>query len=303
MDFELTILGSNSAIMQYGRYPTAQLLQIHDQYFLIDCGEGTQDRLKHYTNRWFKINFIFISHLHGDHYFGLIGLLTTYNLLKRTDRLTIYGPPELEKIIQIQLEVSATKLNYPLYFIPTENNQLNKLLDTNSVEVYSFPLDHKIPTTGFLFKEKTYLRRLDIDKIKTLDISNQKYKLLQQGLDIEDEYGNLYKNEDLTFDAKPSRSYAFCSDTIYDESIVEYIKNVDVLYHEATFMQDAQQRAAETMHSTSMQAASIAQKAEVKKLIIGHFSSRYADLNPLLQEAKSIFSETYLAEELKTYTI
>lgn len=303
MDFELTILGSNSAIMQYGRYPTAQLLQIHDQYFLIDCGEGTQDRLKHYTNRWFKINFIFISHLHGDHYFGLIGLLTTYNLLKRTDRLTIYGPPELEKIIQIQLEVSATKLNYPLYFIPTENNQLNKLLDTNSVEVYSFPLDHKIPTTGFLFKEKKHKRRINIDKIIKLDINNKKYKLLQDGLDIEDEYGNPYKNEDLTFEPKPARKYAFCSDTRYNESIIPYIENVDVLYHEATFMEDAKKRAEETKHSTAIEAATIAQKANVKKLYIGHYSSRYKDLEPLLHEAKNVFETTYLSYEGLTISI
>jgi ribonuclease Z len=303
LDFELTILGCNSAIAQHGRHPTSHILRIGSQMYMIDCGEGTQFRILQNAVKWFKINHIFISHLHGDHYYGLIGLLTTYNLLKRTDKLHIFAPAILKDIIELHFKASNSTLNYELEFIETKTDGLHKIYENTSCEVYSFPLKHKIPTTGFLFKEKTYLRRLDIDKIKTLDISNQKYKLLQQGLDIEDEYGNLYKNEDLTFDAKPSRSYAFCSDTIYDESIVEYIKNVDVLYHEATFMQDAQQRAAETMHSTSMQAASIAQKAEVKKLIIGHFSSRYADLNPLLQEAKSIFSETYLAEELKTYSI
>ena len=303
MDFELTILGSNSAIAQHGRYPTSQLLQIHNQYYLIDCGEGTQDRLKQYSSKWFKINYIFISHLHGDHYFGLIGLLTTFNLLKRTDKLVIFAPPELEKILQIQFDASNTKLNFTLEFNITNDNGFNKLMENNSVEIFSFPLQHKVPTTGFLFIEKSFKRKINIEKIIKLDINNKKYKLLQDGLDIEDEYGNIYKNEELTLDPRLPRKFAFCSDTKYNETIIEYIKDVDLLYHEATFMEDASTRATETGHSTAIQAATIAKKASAKKLLIGHYSSRYKDLEPLHQEAKSIFEETFLSKEGLTITI
>lgn len=303
MDFEVTILGSNSAIAQHGRYPTAQVVRLGSQLFLVDCGEGTQYRILQNEIKWFKINDIFISHLHGDHYYGLIGLITTYNLLKRKDKLYIYAPSILKEIIELHLKASHTTLNYELEFIATNDDALHKIYENSVCEIYSFPLTHKIATTGFLFKEKTFLRRLDIEKITKLDINNQKYKLLQQGLDIEDEYGNFYKNEDLTFDAKPARSYAFCSDTMYDEKIIEYIRGVDFLYHEATFMEDAKQRATETKHSTAIDAANIALKAQVKKMIVGHFSSRYADLQPLLNQAKTIFENTELAEEGKTFVL
>lgn len=303
MDFEVTILGSNSAIAQHGRYPTAQVVRLGSQLFLVDCGEGTQYRILQNEIKWFKINDIFISHLHGDHYYGLIGLITTYNLLKRKDKLCIYAPSILKEIIELHLKASHTTLNYELEFIATNDDALHKIYENSVCEIYSFPLTHKIATTGFLFKEKTFLRRLDIEKITKLDINNQKYKLLQQGLDIEDEYGNFYKNEDLTFNAKPVRSYAFCSDTMYDEKIIEYIRGVDFLYHEATFMEDAKQRATETKHSTAIDAANIALKAQVKKMIVGHFSSRYADLQPLLNQAKTIFENTELAEEGKTFVL
>jgi ribonuclease Z len=303
LDFEVTILGSNSAIAQHGRYPTAQVVRLGSQLFLVDCGEGTQYRILQNEIKWFKINDIFISHLHGDHYYGLIGLITTYNLLKRKDKLYIYAPSILKEIIELHLKASHTTLNYELEFIATNDDALHKIYENSVCEIYSFPLTHKIATTGFLFKEKTFLRRLDIEKITKLDINNQKYKLLQQGLDIEDEYGNFYKNEDLTFDAKPARSYAFCSDTMYDEKIIEYIRGVDFLYHEATFMEDAKQRATETKHSTAIDAANIALKAQVKKMIVGHFSSRYADLQPLLNQAKTIFENTELAEEGKTFVL
>lgn len=304
MDFELSILGSNSAIAQHGRYPTSQIIRLGTQLFMVDCGEGTQFRILKNAIKWFKINHIFISHLHGDHYYGLIGLLTTYNLLKRTDKLTIYAPASLKEIIELQLKASNSVLNFQLEYVDTQTDGFHKLYENNICEIYSFPLKHKIPTTGFLFKEKKLQRKLDIDKIKSLDIHNAKYyKLLQQGFDIEDEFGNLYKNEDLTLEPNPARSYAFCSDTMYDEQIVAYIKNVDVLYHEATFMHDTIARAIETMHSTTIQAATIAQKANVKKLIIGHFSSRYIDLSALLQESKTVFAETYLAEENKTFVL
>jgi ribonuclease Z len=303
LDFELTILGSNSAIAQHGRYPTSHLLQIHNQYYLIDCGEGTQDRLKQYVGKWFRINYVFISHLHGDHYYGLIGLLTTFNLLKRTEKLTIFAPHALEKILQLQFDAAHTQLTFPLEFIVTQDNALNKLVDNSSVDIYSFPLEHKLPTTGFLFVEKKHKRKLNMEKLAALDINPKKYKLLQDGLDIEDEHGNFYPNEELTLAPKPPRKFAFCSDTQYTENIIKYIAEVDLLYHEATFMEDAAARAAETKHSTAMQAASIAQKAKVKKLLIGHFSSRYKDLKPLHFEAKSIFEPTFLSTEGLTVSV
>lgn len=303
MDFELTILGSNSALAQHGRFPTAHLLQIHNQYYLIDCGEGTQDRLKLYNTKWFKINHIFISHLHGDHYFGLIGLLTTFGMLRRTEPLTLIGPPQLLQIIQVQFDASDTKLNYQLNFIPTKADGFYKILDNPSIEVYSFPLNHKIATTGFLFIEKKQIRKLNIEKIAGLPIDYKKYKLLQEGFDIEDEKGHHYKNEELTLAPKAPRKFAFCSDTMYDESIIDYIKEVDLLYHEATFMENAAQRAIETKHSTAQQAATIAQKANVKKLLIGHYSSRYKDLTPLLEEAKTVFKETQLSKEGETISV
>lgn len=303
MDFELTILGCNSAIAQHGRHPTSHILRIGSQMYMIDCGEGTQFRILQNAVKWFKINHIFISHLHGDHYYGLIGLLTTYNLLKRTDKLHIFAPAILKDIIELHFKASNSTLNYELEFIETKTDGLHKIYENTSCEVYSFPLKHKIPTTGFLFKEKKHKRRLNIDKIIKLDINNKKYKLLQDGLDIEDEYGNPYKNEDLTFEPKPARKYAFCSDTRYNESIIPYIENVDVLYHEATFMEDAKKRAEETKHSTAIEAATIAQKANVKKLYIGHYSSRYKDLEPLLHEAKNVFETTYLSYEGLTISI
>ncbi len=296
-DFDITILGSNSAIFNHGRHPTAQVVNINNACFLVDCGEGTQERLYENKIKWFKIDHIFISHLHGDHYFGLIGLLTTFNLLKRTAKLTVFGPKELKKIIDIQLRVSNTKMNYELKFVTTKDDEKRLLLDLPECSVYSIPLHHKLPTTGFLFAEKTEPRLLDLEKIKKYSIAKTDFKLLKQGLDVLDKDGRKVKNSAVTTKGKTPRSYAFCSDTMYHVPLVKAIKNVDLLYHEATFLHEDLQRAKETTHSTALQAAQIAKKANAKKLLLGHFSSRYIDLSVLENEAKTVFENVELAIE------
>lgn len=297
LDFNVTILGSNSAISDHGRHPTAQFIQLHHSYFLIDCGEGTQQRMLQYKVKWFAVNHIFISHLHGDHYFGLIGLLTTYNLLKRTQPLTIFGPPLLQQIIQLQLDASGTKLNYELTFAATSDDDFRLIFENEQTEVYSFPLKHKIPTTGFLVKEKPGERKLNKSKLSQYDIEKEDYKLLKQGIDITAKNGLSVKAADVTDAPHAPRKYAFCSDTIYNEDMLPYIADSDLIYHEATYLHESEERAQETRHSTALQAAQIAQKANVKRLIIGHFSSRYHQLSPLLEEAQLIFPNTELALE------
>ncbi len=302
-DFNITILGSNSAIFSHGRHPTAQVVNIHNIHFLIDCGEGTQERLHENNIRWFKIDYILISHLHGDHYYGLIGLLTTFNLLKRPNKLTIFGPKELKKILDIQLKASNTTLHYELKFIATNDNAKNLVLDLPQCSVYSIPLKHKLPTTGFLFIEKTEHRQLNLDKLEKYNIAKTDYKLLKQGNDVQDKNGKLIKNSLLTTKGKAVRSYAFCSDTMYHLPLVKAIKNVDVLYHEATFLDADKKRAIETQHSTALQAAQIGKKVNAKRLLLGHFSSRYIDLNILLIEAKKVFANVELAIEKIVFKI
>ncbi len=302
-NFDVTILGSNSAISDHGRHPTSQVIQIYNQVFLMDCGEGTQLRLLQEKIKWFSINHIFISHLHGDHYFGLIGLITTYNLLKRKQSLTIYAPAPLKDIIEIQLNVSNTVLCYELNFVVTKDDAFYKLFENELVEVFSFPLVHRIPTTGFLFKQKEGDRKLLIEKAAHLDIDKSDYKLLKQGIDVTDKIGNVIKSADFTDAPHAARSYAFCSDTMYDESIVKYIKGVDLLYHEATYLHDSVDRATQTKHSTALQAAKIAKQAHAKKLIIGHFSSRYYHLSVLLDEAKTVFENVELAIEGEVFSV
>ena len=302
-NFDITILGSNSAIFNHGRHPTAQVVNINNACFLVDCGEGTQERLYERKIKWFKIDHIFISHLHGDHYFGLIGLLTTFNLLKRTAKLTVFGPKELKKIIDIQLRVSNTKMNYELKFVTTKDDEKRLLLDLPECSVYSIPLHHKLPTTGFLFAEKTEPRLLDLEKIKKYAIAKTDFKLLKQGLDVLDKDGRKVKNSAVTTKGKTPRSYAFCSDTMYHIPLVKAIKNVDLLYHEATFLHEDLQRAKETTHSTALQAAQIAKKANAKKLLLGHFSSRYIDLSVLENEAKTVFENVDLAIEGEVFKV
>ncbi|MDB5226856.1 MAG: ribonuclease [Bacteroidota bacterium] len=269
----------------------------------MDCGEGTQQRMMQYKVKWFRIDHIFISHLHGDHYYGLIGLLTTYNLLKRLQPLTIYAPALLKDIIEIQLRASNTKLNYELHFKETKDDGLHLLFENDYVEIFSFPLEHKIPTTGFLFKQKAGLRKLLVEKLEGMDVDKSNYKSLKEGKDITDRNNNIIKAEEVTESVSHPKIYAFCSDTIYTESIVEYIREADLLYHESTYLHESLNRAIETKHSTALQAAQIAKLANVKRLLIGHFSSRYLHLSILLEESKTVFENTELAIEGEVFRV
>lgn len=297
MSFTLKILGSNAAAPAHHRNQTSQVLIVDDLHLLIDCGEGTQLQLKKYKVRPTKINHIFISHLHGDHYYGLIGLISTMHLYGRKTTLYIYGPPGLAEILTLQFKYSNTTLNFLLKFREWKPNEKELLLDHPKLTVTSFPVDHRIACSGFLFREKPKSRKIEKSLLPQGVTPSQIVKL-KNGEDLLDTRGNvLHRNDDITLPPRPSYSYAYCADTRYDESLVDHIRGVDMVYHEATFLEDMKDRAELTFHSTAAQAAAIASKAGVRKLILGHFSTRYKELNPLLQEALTIFKESYLAIE------
>ena len=297
MIFEVTILGSSSATPIYQRHPTAQVLHISERFFLVDCGEGTLIQLNRYKIKYHRINHIFISHLHGDHYLGLMGLISTMHLQGRTAELHIYSQPELKEIVDIQLKHSQTDLRYPLRFHFIDPKTPSVLYEDDDLAVKTIILSHRIPCTGFLFSEKTRQRKLKKEAILQHDIPVAAFNDLKNGKDYTDEKGNVIPNPELTLDPREPRSYAFCSDTIYDERVVKHIAGVDLLYHESTFLSDMEDRAKETFHTTAAQAARIAKMAGVKKLLIGHFSARYKVLYPLLDEAKTVFENTALAIE------
>ncbi|WPR77569.1 ribonuclease Z [Algoriphagus sp. NG3] len=302
-DFEVTILGNTSSIPVHGRHHTAQVVRFGQDFLLLDCGEGMQLQARAYKVKVSKINTIFISHLHGDHYYGLIGLLSSYSLGKRTTPLTIFGPKGLDEIITTNFRYSNTKLPYPLEFVETDNKGMNLLLQTPRYDVFSFPLKHRLPTTGFLIKEKHGLRSMIKEKLQENKVPLEAIQSLRQGIDYTDAKGKSYKVKAFTHPLPPLRSYAYCSDTIYNPELKQYIQHADLLYHESTFMEDNVERAATTYHSTAKQAAEIAKLSNVKKLLLGHFSSRYTELNPLLQEAKSVFPNSILSEEGQTYVV
>lgn len=301
--FELTILGCGSATPTSTRNPTAQLLNIAQRFFLIDCAEATQIQLRKYKIKFQKINHIFISHLHGDHYLGLMGLLSSMHLLGRTNEIHLYCPAELQEIIEVQLKHSQTYLRYPLVFHHHRYIANDVLFEDNKVEVRSIVLNHRIPCCGFLFIEKPVLPNISVEVLKEYRIPVEQIQHIKNGADYVTANGTVIPNSKLTIPPHSPRSYAFCSDTCYDENILPTINKVNLLYHEATFMDNMKERARETYHSTTLQAATIAQKAEVKQLIIGHYSARYKEVEPLLAEAKTIFDNTLLAEEGKTFVL
>jgi len=289
----LTILGNNSAIPAFDRFPTAQVLQSLEESYLIDCGEGTQMQMDRYKIRRSKISRIFISHLHGDHYFGLIGLLTSMSLLNRTQDVHLYADPALEKIIELQLAVAKTTLSYKLYFHPLAEDR--EILNDNKMIVRSFKVLHRIECWGFLFKEKKNPRRIDVERIKSFDIPASFYEKLQKGEDYVTKKGTIIPNEEVTIAGSPAKTYGYCADTIFDEGLVEKIMGVDLLYHETTYLKADEKKAAARFHSTTLQAATIAEKACVKKLLIGHFSAKYEVLDEFLSEAAAVFPNTELA--------
>ncbi len=293
MQFSITLLGTSSAVPQPGRFTSAQVLHAHERLYLIDCGEGTQMRMSDFQVRRSKIDQIFISHLHGDHFFGLIGLLTSYALYDRKEPIDIFSPSGLEEIVKaMSLPQGGGGFPFPLRFhiVDTAKHQL--IFEDKILRVYSLPLAHRIPTSGYLFVEKERPRSIRPEKIKEYDIPYKKIPGIKQGADLELPGGQVIPNAELTTEPPTPRSYAYCSDTRFKKDIVPMIEGVDVLYHEATFMQSELQNAIETMHSTASEAAAIAKQAGARKLVLGHFSTRYKDIQPLLNEARAVFPDT-----------
>ncbi|WP_420577618.1 ribonuclease Z [Ekhidna sp.] len=298
MSLELLILGSNSAAFAHRRHHTAQVLKLQDQYFLIDCGEGTQLLMKRNKVKLSRIDHIFISHLHGDHYFGLIGLLSTMHLFGRKKELLLIGPPGLSEILQLQLRYSETSLNFKINFKEFTPGESEMIYDHPKYTVTTLPMDHRVPCSGYLFKEKPKKRRINRKMLDDVKLSNLDIVRLKDGEDILDSDGSVkYENKVMTLDPNPSYSYAFFSDTRLRPELMEIIRGVDLLYHEATFANDMKDRAIQTYHTTAEQAAQYAKEAEVGKLVLGHFSARYKELDPIISEAKAVFERSELAIE------
>lgn len=300
---KLTILGCHSATPRVNAHPTSQVLEIRNHLFLIDCGEGTQVQLRKHKVKFSRIKHIFISHLHGDHYFGLAGLISTFRLLTREADLHIYGPKGLKEVITLQMKLADSWTNYKLIFHVLNSKESELIFEDEKVEVHTIPLNHRVYTNGFLFKEKPKERKLNIEKAKLAKIDKAYYSKLKQGFDVENEEGVLIDNTAVTDDGPKPKSYAFCSDTYYNESIVPIITEVDALYHESTFLDQHEKLAEPTKHSTAKQAATIAKKANVGKLILGHYSSRYDNIDSFKEEAQTIFKNVGLAEAGKSFQI
>jgi ribonuclease Z len=300
---KLTILGCYAATPRTITNPTSQVLEIKNRMFLIDCGEGTQVQLRKNKIKFSKINQVFISHLHGDHFYGLIGLISTFSLLGRTTDLHIYGPIGIKEIILLQLRLSNSWTNYDLYFHELESEETETIFEDDKVVVKTIPLKHRVYTNGFLFQEKVGERKLNMDAVLNHEIDSCYYQKIKNGKDITLDDGRLIANSVLTFDPIEPKSYAFCSDTVYHEAILPIIENVDVLYHESTFLESEDTLALKTLHSTAKQAARIALKANVKQLILGHYSTRYDSIIVFQEEAKNIFPEVLLAEDGKTFEL
>lgn len=304
MSLKLTILGCHSATPRVNASPTSQFLEIKNHHFLIDCGEGTQVQLRKYGVKFSKIKHIFISHLHGDHFFGLVGLISTFRLLNRETELHIYGPKGIKEIITLQLKLSNSWTQYPLLFHELTTTESELIFEDTTVEVYTIPLKHRVYTNGFLFKEKIGERKLNMNAIfNHNEIEVCDYQNLKNGRDFILKNGTIIKNEDLTFNPSTPKSYAFCSDTSYAPEIVPIIKNATCLYHETTFLKDKENLAITTQHATTEQAAQIAKQANVGLLIIGHYSGRYKNIEAFKLEAQQIFFNTELAENGKVFEI
>ena len=294
---KLTILGCYAATPRTITNPTSQVLEIRNRMFLIDCGEGTQVQLRKHKIKFSKINHVFISHLHGDHVYGLIGLVSTFMLLNRVNDLHIYGPKGIKEIITLQLRLSNSWTSYGLYFHELESTVSEVIYEDEKVIVKTIPLKHRVYTNGFLFEEKIGDRKLNIDAVQQYEIDTCYYQNIKNGKDITLEDGRVLENQLLTFDPIAPKSYAFCSDTAYDERIIPNIENTAILYHEATFLDTEQHLSEKTMHSTAKEAALIAQKANVGQLILGHYSTRYESIQQFKQEAETIFPNVLLADD------
>lgn len=272
-----------------------------NRMFLIDCGEGTQVQLRKNKIRFSKINHVFISHLHGDHVYGLIGLVSTFSLLNRQTDLHIHGPKGIKEMILLQLKLSASWTSYDLYFHELESDQPEVVFEDEKVKVTTIPLKHRVYTNGYLFQEKNPERKLNIEAVEHYGIDTVYYQKIKYGGDITLEDGRIIPNSELTFDPLPAKSYAFCSDTVYNEDILPLIQDVDVLYHESTFLESEERYCEKTMHCTAKQAATIAKKAKAKHLILGHFSTRYDSIERFKHEAETVFESVHVADDGKVF--
>ena len=299
--FGVTILGNNSALPVFDRHPTAQIITLNDQLLLIDCGEGTQIQLSRYRVRRSRINHIFISHLHGDHYFGITGLITSFGLMNREADLHLHAPEPLKQILDLQFAAADTRLPFTLHFHALK--EAGVIVDEDKFSVECFKVYHRIQCWGFIIREKKKPRRIDKEKILQHIIPTTFYENLKEGKDYTTETGEVIKNENVTIANSPIKSYAFCSDTIYNETIADCVKDITLLYHETTYLKDLEERATSRFHCTTEQAANIALLANAKKLIIGHFSSKYEKLDDFLTETKEVFSNTELAVEGVTFIL
>lgn len=296
-EVKLTILGAGSAVPMKRRSQPSQVLSIRNKQFMFDCGEGTQNHLDSYAISISRLDHIFISHFHGDHCFGLLGLISTMGMKRRRNDLYIHCFPELKEILLPSLEFFCKDLSFNLHFVPFSPMESELLYEDKSLTIHSFPLVHSVPSSGFLFKEKIKDRHIIREKIDFFKIPVKQLPLIKGGADFVTEDGVVIPNSHLTTDPSPSFSYAYCSDTLYSERVINYIEGVDCLYHEATFLHEDLVRAKETLHSTALQAATIASKANVKKLILGHFSARYRNLFLFKEEAQKIFKNTMIAKD------
>ncbi|MBE0639268.1 MAG: ribonuclease Z [Bacteroidales bacterium] len=296
MSFSITVLGSSASIPTSTRNPSGMVVKLNNDYYLVDCGEGTQMQLRRYNIKMQRINHIFISHLHGDHFFGLIGLISSFHLMGRKDPLHIYSDAKLREIIELQLLASQTYLVYSLIFHPLPTYP-EVIYENEHQFVKSFPLDHRIPTRGFLFAEKPRLRKVRKAFLSKEDVSIEQIKLIKAGADYISNSGKVFENSSITIEPAKPRSFAYCSDTKYNETLIEHLQNATLLYHEASFSNDMALVADEKFHSTAQQAASIAQKSNVDQLLIGHFSARYKNTDELLREACAVFPNTLIAED------
>lgn len=297
----LNILGCYAATPRSFTNPSSQVLEINNHLFLIDCGEGTQVQLRRNKIKFSRIKHVFISHLHGDHCYGLVGLISTFRLLNRESELHVYGPKGIKEIITLQLKLSNSWTNYPLYFHELTSKEPQMLLEDERVSVETIPLDHRIYTNGFLFKEKPGDRKLLVHKAREYNIDVSLFNSLKKGKDVTSETGELIPNKLVTANPVPPKSYAYCSDTAFYPQILSQIKGTTILYHESTFLEDRANLAAPTKHSTAKQAATIAKEAHVEKLILGHYSTRYSDLNLFKEEATEIFPDVELADDGKVF--
>lgn len=297
----LTVLGCYAATPRTLTNPTSQVLEINNHIVLIDCGEGTQVELRRHKIKFSRINHIFISHLHGDHFFGLPGFISTMRLLGREKELHVYGPKGIKEAITLLLKLGDSWTNYPLLFHELSSKESELIFEDSKISVTTIPLDHRIYTNGYLFQEKIGKRKLNIEAAEEYGIDKAYYQNIKNGKDITLDNGEVIANSTLTFDPPKPKSYAFCSDTVYDESLAEKIKDVDVLYHESTFLESEAELATKTKHATAMQAAKVARDANVRTLILGHYSTRYKSIALFKEEASTIFPNVLLADDGKTF--